>query len=188
MKRTAQWFVVGAVLVVLLAACGDSNPSISVQQAATTTSTTSAVAPSSTTSTTLLGTPALQTITYQGVQFQVPGSWPVYTLATDTKRCVRLDQHAVFLGTQGADPDCPARGVGRTETVQVQPLGGGTKLSEALATSDSAINGLAVRLDPNATTAGALTAVLPTQGVLVTISFGTDRVTADQILQSLHAA
>ena len=187
MKRTVEFALLGVALAVLLTACGDSSPSVSVQQAATTTTGAVVVVPS-TTSTTVIGTPATRTVTYQGVQFQVPGSWPVYDLATDTKRCVQYGQHAVFLGAQGPDPDCPARGIGRTEAVQVQSLSGGTKLSEGLATTAATINGLTVRLDPNATAAGTLTAVLPTQNLLITIAFSTDRASADQILQSLHAA
>ena len=62
-----------------------------------------------------------QTINYHGYEIQVPASWPVYQLATDPTRCVLFNQHAVYLGTPGADQHCPTRAYGRTEAVLVQP-------------------------------------------------------------------
>lgn len=61
-------------------------------------------------------------ITYRGVTFSVPHGWPVYHLTAH--QCVRLDRHAVYLGTPGADQDCPANLIGRTETLLVQPYHG----------------------------------------------------------------
>lgn len=63
-------------------------------------------------------------ITYRGATVTVPRSWPVYDLAKDPTRCVRLDRHAVYLGTPGANQSCPAHVVGRTETVSLQPYSG----------------------------------------------------------------
>src|SRR5262249_23244232 len=114
-------------------------------------------------------------------------SWPVYDLSTDVHRCVRYDQHAVYLGAPGPSPDCPARVIGRTETIHVQPLSAATQASEALATQTTTINGVTVRLDPNGDTTGAITAVVPSRSVLVTITFGADRATANAILQGMHA-
>ena len=45
-----------------------------------------------------------------------------------------------------------------------------------------------VRVDPNPDPNGALTAVFSTQGLLVTITYGSDRPLADQILTSFVSA
>lgn len=60
-------------------------------------------------------------VTYDGVRVQVPADWPVYDLATDPTRCVRLDVHAVYLGDPGPDQQCPAHLVGHTEAVVISP-------------------------------------------------------------------
>lgn len=63
-----------------------------------------------------------KTVTYGGLRFQVPASWPVYDLAREPGRCVRFDVHAVYLGRPGRDQACPARVRGRTDAVLVEPL------------------------------------------------------------------
>src|SRR5689334_446833 len=65
-------------------------------------------------------------VEYGGVRLDVPAAWPVYDLARDPTRCVRLDVHAVYLGRPGAAPACPARLLGRTEAVQVEPADPGS--------------------------------------------------------------
>jgi hypothetical protein len=95
-----------------------------------------------------------QTISYHGTTISVPPGWPVYDLAKDPTRCVRLDRHAVYLGTPGTNQACPAHLVGRTETLLVQPYQGG-----------------AVQAEPDA--------VQATQGqALVTASYGAAGATA----------
>jgi hypothetical protein len=44
----------------------------------------------------------------------------VYRLDRDPSRCVRYDQHAVYLGQPGANQQCPAHLVGRTATISIQ--------------------------------------------------------------------
>ncbi|MFC1431112.1 glycoside hydrolase domain-containing protein [Streptacidiphilus sp. N1-3] len=63
-----------------------------------------------------------KSVSYLGHQFRIPGGWPVVDLTADPTACVRFDQHALYLGTPGADQDCPAEALGRTEAVLVQPL------------------------------------------------------------------
>jgi hypothetical protein len=60
-------------------------------------------------------------VTYDGYQVDVPVNWPVYRLDEDAYRCVRYDVHAVYLGVPGADQQCPAGLIGRTETVSILP-------------------------------------------------------------------
>ena len=66
----------------------------------------------------------LRTVTYQGVQFDVPADWPVHDLAADPTTCVRFDVHAVYLGHPGADMACPAGIIGRADAVLVEPTEG----------------------------------------------------------------
>ncbi len=58
---------------------------------------------------------------YEGYEFQVPASWPVYRLDEHPTTCVRYDVHAVYLGQPSASMQCPAGLVGRTETVNFIP-------------------------------------------------------------------
>jgi hypothetical protein len=198
-------FAVAAFGALLLAACGGgSGPSVSTpgargRQTAGTSTTTSTVASTSTTSTTTnstLPTPpttsgpnTAQKISFGGVQFGVPVGWPVYTLANDPTRCVRQDVHAVYLGQEGPNPSCPARLVGHTETVHVEPLNSKSQPQAARATQAEVLNGLNVRVDPAEQIAGAVTAVFPDQQLVVTITFVRSSALADEIFHSFaHAS
>jgi hypothetical protein len=63
--------------------------------------------------------PAMKTVEYRGYAIRVPATWPVYSLSQDPSRCVRYDVNAVYLGTPGPNPDCPAHVVGRADTVSI---------------------------------------------------------------------
>ncbi|HVX46297.1 MAG TPA: glycoside hydrolase domain-containing protein [Mycobacteriales bacterium] len=65
--------------------------------------------------------PTTRDISYAGATISVPASWPVYDLTTDPHRCVRFDQHAVYLGHPGPDQNCPSHLVGRTSAVLIEP-------------------------------------------------------------------
>ncbi len=67
---------------------------------------------------------AMKRVRFGGYTLEVPAGWPVYRLARDPGRCVRYDRHAVYLGQPGADQQCPAHLVGRTETISVARPGG----------------------------------------------------------------
>jgi hypothetical protein len=130
--------------------------------------------------------PGSRFVTAFGVRLAVPADWPVYDLATDVRRCVRADRHAVYLGHAGPNQDCPTQVVGRVETVQIEPLDEQTGPDVGLATASSDLNGVAVQLDPAADTTHAVVAVVPTDRVVVTITFETDKGRAEEILQSLE--
>ena len=202
-------FAVAAFGGLLLAACGGgSGPSVSSPGArgrqtassststSTSTSTTSSTLPSATTTTTTAATPpttsgpnTAQKVTFGGVQFGVPVGWPVYTLASDPTRCVRQDVHAVYLGQEGPSPSCPARLVGHTETVHVEPLNAKSQPQAARATQAEVSNGLNVRVDPADQIGGAVIAVFPDQQLVVTITFARSSAVADEILRSFaHAS
>jgi hypothetical protein len=67
----------------------------------------------------------VKTVVYAGYALQVPASWPVYRLDEHPRTCVRYDVHAVYLGAPGANMDCPAGLVGRTQAVSFIPAGNG---------------------------------------------------------------
>lgn len=108
---------------------------------------------------------ATQAIDYQGYHADVPASWPVYDLASEPTRCVRYDQHAVYLGRAGADQLCPPHVMGRTEALHVEPA---TKSSVAAAAADKADVA-----DAQVTDSGTLSAIVGS--VLVTASYGDNR-------------
>ncbi|MET9020578.1 glycoside hydrolase domain-containing protein [Actinopolymorpha sp. NPDC004070] len=64
---------------------------------------------------------ATRTVVYRGLRLTVPATWAVHDLDRDPRTCVRFDRPALYLGRPGADQRCPARAVGRTEAVLVQP-------------------------------------------------------------------
>src|ERR1019366_1821163 len=72
--------------------------------------------------------PGFKVVRYAGYTIRVPASWPVYRLDRDPRRCVRYDQHAVYLGRPGPNEQCPAHLVGHTATISIQadgPAGAG---------------------------------------------------------------
>jgi hypothetical protein len=64
---------------------------------------------------------SLRTVRYHGLTVRVPRSWPVIDLSRDPRACVRFDRHALYLGTPGAEENCPAHAVGRTEAILLEP-------------------------------------------------------------------
>jgi hypothetical protein len=121
-----------------------------------------------------------QTISYHGYQIQVPASWPVYNLATDPTRCVLFNQHAVYLGTPGANEQCPTRAYGRTEAVLVQPEttsipAGSVELGADTASFSGALNATEA-------TAHTVQFTAPGPGVQVTASYGSDEAQIRSIL------
>jgi hypothetical protein len=118
----------------------------------------------------------------------VPTGWPVHDLATEPRACVRADQHAVFLGTQGPNASCPAQIFGRTETVQLEALSTAPAGDSSRATQATVLNGLRARVDPDPNTNGALTTVFPDQGVVIIITYRDSAALAQQILATVAAA
>jgi hypothetical protein len=103
-------------------------------------------------------------VKYLGHTFTVPDSWQVVDLAANPRACVRFDRHALYLGTPSADQDCPARAIGRTEAVLVQPAGGA---GGSGSTDDAVVQQI---------TAGAA-------GVTVTATYDRDRPLAEKIVR-----
>ncbi|MGH3244069.1 MAG: DUF1906 domain-containing protein, partial [Spirillospora sp.] len=98
----------------------------------------------------------------------------VHDLDRDPSRCVRYDRRAVYLGRPGPRPDCPARLVGRTEAVHIQPAervraAGHDRSSRTVVHGDS----LATLTIPPTVGHEALLTV-PEAGVTITGVYGTD--------------
>jgi hypothetical protein len=133
--------------------------------------------------------PGLQTVTYQGVQFDVPADWPVHDLAADPTTCVRFDVHAVYLGEPGADMSCPAGIIGRTDAVLVEPNGAGVSAaSNDQGVSATTASGLGVQVANDGPAASEVAADVPSAGVSVTLTYRDSDATAQQILQSFRTA
>jgi hypothetical protein len=107
---------------------------------------------------------ATQIVSYQGLHFTVPLSWPVINLTAGSTTCVRFDRHAVYLGAPGAAQNCPATVVGRTEALLVQP-----DSAPATTPTDNPV-------------AHEITAI--SSGVRITATYGQDETVVRQILTS----
>jgi hypothetical protein len=134
--------------------------------------------------------PNTRTVRYRGVEFTVPGDWPVYDLEADPRTCVRFDVHAVYLGHPGADMQCPAIVVGRADAVLVEPLDGSPAtagVANAGVADASEVNGLAATMARGAATEHQVRAAFPGVGVAVTISYN-DEAAGQQLLETFKAA
>ncbi len=109
-------------------------------------------------------------VAFAGHTFRIPGSWKVVDLTTNPNACVRFDVHAVYVGTPGAQEDCPADGVGiPTGALLIQPAAH----SSPTETTDHAI-------------ADTLTSTAP--GISVTAAYGSDRSAVLGLLESAGLA
>jgi hypothetical protein len=68
--------------------------------------------------------PGMKQVSYRGYTFDVPDTWPVISLAQQPSTCVRFDRHVIYLGTPGANQDCPSLLIGATEALLVAPEAG----------------------------------------------------------------
>jgi hypothetical protein len=130
----------------------------------------------------------MRTVSYQGLEFQVPGDWPVYDLAADPTTCVRFDVHAVYLGQPSADMQCPAGIVGRVDAVLVEPAAGSRATSAGQgAASTESLNGLTAEVVSGSNVTYELDASFASNGVAATITYQDSDATAQQILASFRA-
>jgi hypothetical protein len=127
-----------------------------------------------------------KTVPFGVVVFEVPSSWPVYQLALDPTRCVRFDQHAVYLGKEGPSPQCPARLLGRSEAVQIQTLDDAVQQQLLTTTSTELINGEVAAIQPADSVTHMIIASFPNIGVSVSASYLTDASLAERIVHSVR--
>ncbi|WP_344837678.1 glycoside hydrolase domain-containing protein [Actinocorallia longicatena] len=119
------------------------------------------------------------TVTYGGLELPVPAGWRVYDLAAEPTRCVRFDEHAIYVGVPRGEQDCPARIVGRTEAVQLTPIAsdGGRRRAAAR----RRLSSLRIEDGPS----GEARIDLPEAGVRITGVYGERR---DLLESTLRAA
>jgi Rv2525c-like, glycoside hydrolase-like domain len=143
-------------------------------------------------------TNSLKTVVYEGYEFQVPASWPVYRLDEHPQTCVRYDVHAVYLGKPGPNMRCSAGLVGRTQTVSFIPGAEGVAGTGARRPGQPAeANGTEPQRLPagkGAVTQNAVQHELsvalgaPALGATVLGTYGTDPAVIEQVLGTLHQA
>jgi len=107
----------------------------------------------------------LKAVRYRGYTFLVPRSWPVVDDRTQSRGCVRFDQHAVYLGAVRGDEFCPSWLLGTTESILIQP-------GPARTARRSAENPVAREITARA------------RGITITATFGTDPTVIYRILAS----
>jgi hypothetical protein len=146
--------------------------------------------------------PAAKMIQYGGLRLPVPAGWPVYRLDREPGRCVRFDRHAVYLGRPGAEQRCPARVVGRTEALHIEPL---PRVSSPGAEARLAIASALGRPPGGGRSAASpgMPAAMPglpggiereirlpfhEAGVMITATYGSDRATIERALRGSERA
>ncbi|MFD7447011.1 glycoside hydrolase domain-containing protein [Streptomyces sp. NPDC059909] len=63
-----------------------------------------------------------QSVAFHGYRIEVPADWQVVDLAENPRACIRFDRPAVYIGEPADQNDCPARVVGRTAGIVVEPI------------------------------------------------------------------
>ncbi len=135
--------------------------------------------------------PAMKTVEYRGYAIRVPAAWPVYSLSKDPRRCVRYDANAVYLGTPGPNPNCPAHVVGHADTISIGgPATPGPRSTPVRTDLRAAVG--AKRAGPDMPAAPGtimqnaqlreLSVAMPDSAPAITATYGTS---ADEIMQVL---
>jgi hypothetical protein len=159
------------------------------------------------------GTPAasgtaasgMQTVTYDGYSVTVPASWQVFHLDSDPGQCVRYDINAVYLGSPGANQNCPSNLMGRAETISITPAGVSGSSSQASGGESAAAQGGLVQSPPPSEAGRAVSAKARSfsrmsqysqeselrgsvtgNDLSVTATYGSDPAPVTRYLSSLH--
>jgi hypothetical protein len=137
-----------------------------------------------------------QTVSFDHVAIRVPASWPVFDLTLDPSVCPRLDRHAVYLGTPGPDPSCPADAMGgKTEAVQLEPVNPGgpdvhaaTRRTTVVSSTGAGAGGSSTVAwtNPDSPITHTIIDVLPAADVEVSLSYGTDQALIRAIESSIR--
>jgi hypothetical protein len=177
--RKLATIVVPVAILLAAAGCGSSGSDVSVRDGKSTHAADAAADGS-----------GLQTVSYQGVSFQVPADWPVYDLAANPAQCVRFDEHAVYLGAAGDAQDCPAGIIGRSEAIQVQPIDPEAQPAVSGSPTSQDINGLSAEVTTDLT-GREIDVTFAGSGLSATITWSDDGnggPVAVQVLQSFRGA
>ncbi|WP_422769654.1 glycoside hydrolase domain-containing protein [Plantactinospora sp. WMMC1484] len=63
-----------------------------------------------------------RTVSYRGYRLRIPANWQVVELTARPHACLRFDRPTIYLGYPGDQAECPARLVGRTAGLLVEPF------------------------------------------------------------------
>lgn len=126
-------------------------------------------------------------LSYGGISLSVPASWPVINLTRHPSACPRLDRHAVYLGTPGPDPVCPAGLTGKTGTVQILPVYPGSPDAQAAA-RPAVLGGERIRTTVNNAVTHSIIEIIPVTGLEVSLSYGNDLGTIRRIQSSIRVS
>jgi hypothetical protein len=120
------------------------------------------------------------------VSLRVPRAWKVLDLSRHRHACLRLDIRAVYLGTPGPNPHCPAAGVGRAEAAWIRRADPASPDARQ-ATAATTIAGQPGRTVPGHPVSNPeIDEVLPGAGVQVSIPYGGDRALARRIQATIR--
>jgi hypothetical protein len=127
-----------------------------------------------------------RTVTFRGVSLQVPRAWKVLNLSRHPAACPRLDIRAVYLGSPGPHPSCPAGAVGRAEAVWIRRVTpAGPEAREA--TAATTIAGQPGRTSPGSLVHHPVTTdVLPGADAEISIYNGGDLALARRIRATIR--
>jgi hypothetical protein len=116
-------------------------------------------------------------VTFEHVVVRVPAAWPVFDLTRSPSVCPRLDRHAVYLGTPGPDPACPANAIGgKTEAIQLAPLNPSSPdVHAATRRTTVGSNSTVAWTNPDSAITHTIIDLLPAAGVEVSLSYGADQ-------------
>ncbi|GAA5027060.1 glycoside hydrolase domain-containing protein [Actinopolymorpha pittospori] len=119
-------------------------------------------------------------VIYRGLRLAVPAGWEVHDLEAKPDTCVRFDRPALYLGTPGADQDCPAHAVGRTESLLIEPA------TAATAVASVAEPGEMISLAAAAGVTQEIRYALSGTGLALTAAFGERPELLDAVLRGVR--
>lgn len=153
------------------------------------------------------GTQAMQTVDYDGYSVTVPSSWRTFHLDTDPGQCVRYDINAVYLGSPGANQNCPSNLMGRAQTITITPAGVSKSGSGSAGTQSAAAQGGLVQSPPPSVAgrriaaraqalnqlnqysqASELRGTVPGANLSVTATYGSDASAVTGYVRDIHRA
>jgi Domain of unknown function (DUF1906) len=152
-------------------------------------------------------TQAMQTLEYDGYSVTVPSSWRVFHLDTDPGQCVRYDINAVYLGSPGANQNCPSNLMGRAQTITITPAGVSKSGSGSAGPQSAAAQGGLVQSPPPSVAgrriaaraqalnqlnqysqASELRGAVPGANLSVTATYGSDASAVTGYVRNIHRA
>lgn len=124
-----------------------------------------------------------KTVHYRGVEVDVPAAMPVVDLGAHPDTCVRTDRDVVYVGTPGANQNCPARAVGRSDSVWIGPRTPTTD-AEVAAGENTEHEGL-IRREKTSEASQQTTVVVPDSNVAVQTTWGQTPAAMEQVVASV---